>query len=129
MTTIAEVMEEMERRLGTIDGLRTFDHKPSTVAPPAAWVQLPDVDYDLTFQRGADKMLVPVLLVVASVTDRAWKTQLGGYLNPAGPMSVKAAVDGDFANGFFRVMRARSGSILLAGIEYWGSTFDVDVVV
>jgi len=127
--TIAEVMEEIERRLGTIDGLRTSSYKPSQVSPPWAWVQLPDIDYTQTFQGAVHRLVVPIVVVVASVTDRAQRTQLSCYLDPIGDRSILQAVGGPYGGGCFLVQRARSGSLLLAGAEYWASTIDVEVAL
>ncbi len=131
--TLQTILGGLAARLRTIAGLRAFDYMPEVIAPPTAIVQLPEgINYDLTFGRGADTYDLRVLLLVAKGTDRAASANLAGYLNAAGPTSVKAAVEADDTLGGLvdvaNVKRARGvGSYTVAGVEYLGATFDVEV--
>lgn len=127
---INAVMDGLGARLATIAGLRVFDYPPDNASPPAAIVGLPTaLEYDATKGRGVDRCVVPVMVVVGRVAERAARDAVSLYLAGAGASSVKAAVDGPLGGSAHtaRVMEARVEVVTLGGVEYLGATFDVEV--
>lgn len=134
MTPLQAILDALAASLDAIPGLRVFGYTPDQIAPPTAIVQLPrSIDFDLTYNRGADTYVVPVLLLVGKVSDRASSANLASYLDAAGPTSVKAAIEVDDTLGGLiddcRVTGATGiGSYTFAGVEYLGAEFNLVVV-
>lgn len=127
---LADVMEEVAGRLGTINGLRVFAYPPDDVHPPAAIVSYPDTyTFDETYQRGMDRMAVPVVLVVGKPTDRSSRDRLAQYCDGSGPASVKAALEAaDYvACHSVRVTGIEFDVVSIAGTDYMAARFDLDV--
>lgn len=124
------VMDGLGVRLATIAGLRVSDFPASAAAVPAALVGLPTaLEYDATWGRGVDRCVVPVMVVVGRVADRAARDAMSLYLAGTGAKSVKAAVDGNLGGAAqsVRVTGARAEVVTLGAVEYLGATFDVEV--
>ncbi len=130
---IEQIIDAIAARLRTITGLRVFDYMPDNIAPPAAIVQLPrNIDFDLTFGRGADLMMIPVLVLVAKVSDRASYNNLARYLALEGATSIKGAIDGNLGGvvNDATVTRASGiGSYPVGGVDFMGATFETQLVV
>lgn len=127
------VMDGLGVRLATISGLRVFDFAPDSISPPAAIVSLPDnVEYDVAMFRGADRLTIPVHVLVGKVSDRNARDRLGDYLAGTGATSVKTAIEADKTLGgaadSVRVESATVSVITIAGMEFLSATFIVDVV-
>lgn len=130
--SLQEIVEALAASLDGITGLRVYPHVPGALSPPAAIVQLPrTIDFDLTFARGADTYLFPVMVLVGAADDRAAHINLARFLDASGPSSIKAALDGDLGGkGDVEVKRATGvGSYSVGGIDYAGATLEVEVVV
>ncbi|HSH58625.1 MAG TPA: hypothetical protein VK988_03085 [Acidimicrobiales bacterium] len=129
---IERILDAIAAGLRTIAGLRVFDFMPDTISPPAAIVQLPrTINFDLTFGRGSDALVIPVLVVVAKVSERAAYNSLAAYLNLDGPTSVKQALDGNLGGVVddAHVVRATGiGSYSIGGIDYMGCLFEVNII-
>jgi hypothetical protein len=95
MTGIAALIDGIAARLETISGLRVADHPPGQVAPPSASIRVEGVNYSTSARGGSYDVSLVVLLLVASVVDRAAYDALYAYLDPDGATSVYAAVEGD----------------------------------
>lgn len=127
------VMDAIGTRLVGVTGLRVSDYAADNVSPPAAIVALPsEVEYDAVAGRGADRVVIPVTILVGKVSDRAARDQLAQYVAGAGSLSIKAAVEGsDPTLGgvaqTVRVTAARIDVITIAAIDYLGASFDVEV--
>lgn len=124
------IMDALGVRLATIAGLRVSDHVPKTVAVPAAIVGYPEeVTYDEAYGGGADSTVIPVTVLVGSVTDRVTRDELAAYAARAGAKSIKAAIDGNLAGTVHdaRVSKAKVEAITYNGVEYLGATFRVEV--
>lgn len=124
------VTDALGVRLATITGLRVYDYPADAAAPPAAIVGLPTaLEFDATKARGLDRCVIPVMLLVGRVSDRASRDAMSAYLAGTGASSVKAAVDGNLGGAAqsVRVMEARVEVVTLSAIEYLGATFDVEV--
>lgn len=127
---IATVMDELGTATGTIAGLRQFPYWASKVTPPAAVVSWPEIDYDNTYARGSDRLTVPLTVVVGNVNARASRDQLAKYMAGAGASSVKQAVEAHTTTAWdvARVVSASVATFTIAGNEYLGAEFSIDVV-
>jgi hypothetical protein len=127
------IMDGLGTRLATIAGLRVYDYPAEVAAPPAAIVGLPTaVDYDWTKGRGSDRVVVPVVVLVGKVSDRASRDALSLYAAGSGSKSVKTAIEADVDLGnaaqTCRVQTTRIEVVTLNGIDYLGATFDCEVI-
>ncbi len=129
---LAEVMQELADRLDTIAGLRVHAYPPDKITPPAAVVTYPDgIDYDSAYARGADRLTVPVVLLVGRVSARASRADIARFADGSGTASVKAVLEAA-APAYtkfdsVRVVRAVFNVIAVAGTEYLAATFTLDV--
>jgi hypothetical protein len=127
------VMDAIGVRLATIPGLRVHDYQADGASPPAAIVGLPEVvEYDTVAGRGADRVVVPVLVLVGRVSDRAARDAIAPYVSGAGAKSVKTAVESgnsDLAGAAHtvRVTMARIDIVTIQAVDYLGASFDVEV--
>src|SRR5687768_10263773 len=94
--TILQVMQGIEARLATIDGLRVSDTAPDQINPPAAFVGVPPIEsYHATMQRGRMRLSPSIWLFTSAAVDRIGQEALAGYADPTGTRSVVAAIYGD----------------------------------
>lgn len=94
--TLQQIMEGIEARLDTIEGLRVSDIKPGSVDPPMAVVGVPDVtSYHGTFGRGKFQLQPTITILVSKAFDRIGQHALAGYANPTGATSIVAAIEAD----------------------------------
>lgn len=126
------VMDAIGVRLNQISGLRVYDYLAESAAPPAAIVGLPaDGEYDVTKDRGCDRAVVPVTVLVGKVSDRASRDALAGYVAGTGDRSVKAAVEADgVLAGAAKAVQVKFPAIdivTLGTVDYLGAVFDVEV--
>jgi hypothetical protein len=123
------VMDAIGQALLALPGQRVFDYQSDSVAPPAAVVALPRVEYDNTKARGTDRAIFPVHILVSKASDRASRDALGAYIAGAGATSVKAAIDGTLAGAVHaaRVMDCDVSVFPVAGVDYLAATFQVEV--
>jgi hypothetical protein len=132
--TIAEVMQGVEARLATIDGLRVADHAPTQINPPQAYVGVPPVPrYHATMGMGRFEIEPTVTVLVSANLDRAGQLQLAEYANPTGAKSVRAAIEGDKTLGgkvddcivvSFRPL----GPVEVGLIGFYGGVFELRAV-
>lgn len=124
------VMDALGTRLSTIAGLRVSTYPADRANPPQAIVSLPEtVEYDAVMARGADRVVIPITVLVGKVSDRAARTQLARYVSGEGSESIKTAVDGDLGGSAHtvRVTGATISVVTIEAIEYLGASFDVEV--
>jgi hypothetical protein len=123
------VMDAVGVRLLTIAGLRVYDFAADQVAVPAGIVGLPEtIEYDSTFARGSDRVVIPVHLMVSKVSDRAGRDVLGPYIAGSGSKSVKATLDGTLGGTVqtARVMSTTPQTFRVSDVDYLGATFRVE---
>jgi hypothetical protein len=118
----------------TVSGLRTAAKLGDTVNPPFFAPIEHEIDYQQTF--GTSGMTTTVftcgLFVSRGDTD-AGQALLVEYLNPAGPTSIRAALEADRTLGGAAkqliVSRVRGSGRLyqVAGTDYLGAMYDVTV--
>lgn len=122
------VMDALGDRLRTIPGLRVSDYPADAANPPQAIVSLPDeVEYDTVAGRGADRVVVPITVLVGRLSERTARDLIAAYLSGAGEQSVKAAVEGGAVGQTARVTGSRVDVITIQAIDYLGASFDVEV--
>jgi hypothetical protein len=127
------VMDAIGARLLGVTGLRVYDYAADGASPPAAIVSLPRrVEYDAVMGRGADRLVIPVTVLVGRVSDRAARDKLGRYISGTGASSVKTAIEGGDpplggAAQTVRVTEATVDVVTIQAVEYLGASFDVEV--
>lgn len=127
------VMDAIGARLVGVTGLRVYDYAADAASPPAAIVSLPSaVEYDAVMGRGADRMVIPITVLVGRISDRAARDQLGGYIAGAGANSVKAAIEGSdpTLGGICQTVRVTDATVSVVtinAIDYLGASFDLEV--
>ena len=98
-----------------------------SVTVPCAVVGYPTaIDLDATFQRGTDRVALPLWLVVGRTTTKDARDALSVLLGAA--PSVKATLDGAQSFGDLRVTDAEVSEIVIGGVSYLGLRFTVDVL-
>lgn len=127
---LADVMDEVAARLGTIDGLRTFAYPPDRVTPPAAIVTYPtELNFDTAYARGMDRLTLPVIVLVGKVSDRTARNHIAAYVNGSGASSVKAVLESGTYTAFdtIRVTGAEFDVIQIAGVDHLAASLDLDI--
>jgi hypothetical protein len=123
------VQDEMAVRLDTIAGLRVPPIGASKISPPAVLFALPEViTYDLNYQRGADDMTQPFLILVSKADSRAGARSLNEYMNGSGPKSIKAVVDSRPGAPYEScamvvVQTVRPDTFTVSDVDYLGAVF------
>lgn len=128
---LAAVMDDLGLALGKIQGLRVYPYSVARVSPPAAVVLWPErIEYDAAMTRGADRVTLPVIVLIGRVDERSARDKLAPLLAGAGPESVKAAVEGHEASSYdsARVISAAPDSFTSADHTYLGATFNIDII-
>ena len=132
MASITNLRTGLATRLGTISGLRTTTETPDTVSPPIAIINVGNVSYDRTFQRGLDEYSFVITVIVGRVGERSAQRLLDSYVSTTGASSVKLAVESDKTLGgncdSLRVTDMRNyGSLVIGEITYLAAEFNVVV--
>ena len=120
-----QVMDEIADALRAIPDLRVHGYFPDRITPPAALIDFPDVVFDATYVRGADRMTLPVAVLVSRVDSRTARDRL---LLLAG--QVKVAVEDHAPTSYdsARVVGQQfNHSYPMAGVEYSAAVFSVDI--
>lgn len=128
------VMDAIGARLVGVTGLRVYDYAADAASPPAAIVALPEtVEYDVTGARAADRVVIPVTVLVGRVSDRAARDQLAQYVSGTGALSIKTAIEGGPDSNLggtahtVRVIEARIDVVTIQAVDYLGASFDVEI--
>lgn len=93
MGRYSDIRQALSDALGAIPELQTSRFMRSNPDPPAAYVYPAVIEYDKAFRRGLDDWTFTVQVFVGFVDDDAAQMQLDEYLEPAGPRSVKQALE------------------------------------
>lgn len=128
---ISDVMQEIAARLDTISGLTVHSYPAYRVSPPAAIVTFPsEYGYDETYARGADRLVLPVVLLVGSVDDRTTRDRIGKYADGSGPDSVKQVIESGSYTTFdtLRVTDVVFDRVTVGGDEYVSATFNIEIL-
>lgn len=128
---IANVMDELGNAVGTITGLRIAPYWADKITPPTAVVAWPSpLTFDAAYQRGGDTAEFPLTVLVGKVNARASRNALAKYLAGSGANSVKTAVEAHTTAAWdsARVTQAEVAVISIAGTEYLGAEFTIDII-
>jgi hypothetical protein len=127
---LSDVMAQVALQLDTIGELRVYDSPPGALLPPAVVVSYPDrYDYDATYDRGLDRLTLPVVVVVGKPTERSTRELLAAYADGSGPRSVKAVVEAGAYTAFdsARVASVEFDVVTIGGTDYMAALFDLDI--
>lgn len=132
MSDLAACMDALGVALATIPGLRAHPYEADTVTPPAAIVAWPDTyEFDTVMQRGADRMVMPVLVVVGRADARTSRDRLAKYVAGDGAQSVKAAIEAYQTPAWYsaRVQTVDFDAVTIGGKSYLAATFNIELLV
>jgi hypothetical protein len=124
-------MDEVSTQLDTIAGLRCFPYPPDSITPPAAIVAYPEeIQFDATYDRGADTLTLPVIVAVGKVHDRSTRKLVAAYCAGSGASSIKAVVEAGTYTAFdtVRAARAELDIVTIGSADYLAAIFDLDII-
>lgn len=130
---LADVVQEIADKLGTITGLRSYAYRPGNLVPPVAFPDLPEsITYDRTMVRGSDQITLPVNVLVGKAFERAAHEQIWAYVDGSGARSVKATLDTSNTNTYtschsVRVESAEFAIFPVGEVAYLAASFNVDI--
>lgn len=108
---------------------RAHAYPAESLEPPCVVVGYPDsIEFDLTYQRGADRAEIPVYFVLGRVTERSARDQLAAVIS--GATGIKETLDGDLG-GLVQTLRVTDMRVLnlqVAAASYLAARFDAEVV-
>jgi hypothetical protein len=121
-------MDDVAAAFATIPTLtgRSHAYFPDRITPPAAVVDFPEVQHDLTFARGADRLTLTAAVLVSRVDSRAARDRL---LTLQG--QIKTAVESYTPTAYdsARVTEtAFNHSYALGGVEYSAVIVTIDII-
>lgn len=134
MTTIAQLREGLATNLRTISGVEVYEREGGMVNAPCIVVTTPSVDYHQTF--GSNSLIrysFTVTVLVMSADQEQQNYDMDQYLDNGSSTSVRAALETDRTLGgvaeslivtSFRPLNSEE----VAGIGYWGGSFEVTVI-
>ena len=130
MASVTDIRQGIATRLATIPGLRTSATMLDDPRPPVAMVIPERIEYDLTAQRGIDRYIFVVQVLVSRADDRAAQNNIDPYI--VGANSVKEAIFADQTlDGTCQVARVTDvrsyGQVLYGETLYLGVEFAVEV--
>ena len=97
--TITEAAEGLREQLATIIGLRTYEYLADSFQPPAAMVNIDNVDYHQAFRGGDSVYTFTITLFVARAEERTAQRKLEDFLSYSGDRSVRQAIEADMTLG------------------------------
>lgn len=127
--TILQIMQAIETRLETIEGLHASDYAPDQINPPAAIVGVPPIpEYRAAMQRGIYRIEPTVTVLVSAALDRIGQQALASYADVDGPHSIVAAIEADKTLGLpgvdCVVKSFQPGGLFEVGaVSYYGGVF------
>jgi hypothetical protein len=124
-------MDQVSTQLDTITGLRCFAYPPDSITPPAAIVSYPeDLPFDATYDRGADTVLLPVIVAVGKVHDRSTRDLVAAYCDGSGASSIKAVLEAGTYTAFdsLRVVSVEFDVVRIGSADYLSALFDLDII-
>ena len=134
MTTLAEVMDGLSSRIGTIDGLSEFTPGGSAVFP-AFLVPPPSIpDYRDDLGNGGYTAFFRIPVLVSQNYSTNYRT-LVPFIDPRSPTSVFAAIEADRTLGGLNVDALATGAPQemtpeeAAGYGAWGQVVAVIVMI
>jgi hypothetical protein len=127
---LANVMDQLATQIDTITGLRVTAFPADQVQVPAAVIGYPErISFDETMARGADRMELPVFVLVGKVWDRTTRDEMAVYCDGSGAKSIKAVAEAGVYTAMHsvRVAFVTFETVVVAAVEYLAAVFTVDV--
>lgn len=93
MGKIADIRAGLVAAVAGIEGLSARAYTKDIADVPVLMVGGPEIEYDKTFGRGHDDYTIPMIVICSRVSDEDSQARLDSYLDPYGPLSIKAAVE------------------------------------
>lgn len=128
---VPALMTEISAALETITGLRVYPFHADSVHPPAAMVALPEsCNFDTTYGRGSDMIVVPVWMFYSRVSASHATPNFAEYLSGSGSRSIKAAIE---AYSFTEADDVRAASFIfeivnVGLVDYLAARFTLNCV-
>jgi len=95
LADLAAIRAGIARNLSAIPDVQVSAYLLANPTPPLLQVVPGEIEWDLAYARGLDKIMLKVQAFVALTEDIGSQVTLDKYLNGSGPLSVKAAVESD----------------------------------
>jgi hypothetical protein len=127
---LTDVMTQLATQARTVTGLRVFDYPDGNAQVPALVILLPEkIEFDQTYGRGADRILLPALLLVSGAVPRKVRDDLGAYCSGSGPRSIKQVLEAGTYTAFDEVVvtGCTFDAYQLEGVTYPAALFDLEV--
>ena len=127
---LANVMDEIATQLATIAGLRVTAYPDGKVSPPAAVVTMPSTyTFDETYQRGGQRMTLPVVVLVSGTVPRTARNALAAYASATGAKSIKSVLESGTHAAFDQVTvtRVEFDAYQVGAVTYPAAIFDLDI--
>lgn len=125
-------VKELGTAAASITGLRVLPWAARTASPPALLFGLPqDITPNETYGRGGMRITdLPAVLIVGSATARTSLAELSAYCAGSGAKSLTATWQN--YTGFtqiqaINVARIEPDAVKLAGVDYLGAVFHLDL--
>jgi hypothetical protein len=130
LTNLAAIMDAIAAAITDADITeRAYAYPAESLSPPCVVVGYPDtIEFDLTYQRGADRAEIPVYFVLGRVTERTARDRLAEVI--AGATGIKETLDGDLGGlcDSLRVTDMRVLNLKVGDLSYLAARFDAEVV-
>lgn len=125
--------EALADAVSTIDGLRCTPYLTDQVNPPHAMIDL-EVNYDLTFARGADVLTVYLMVFDQRKSERSAQIRLDDWRDGSSTTSIKYVVENDTTLAtkcdYTRVVSAGRPTVVTVGtVDYLMVEFQLEAVL
>lgn len=129
---IGDVMDDLSTALKTaIPELNTHAYWAKSIVAPAAVIAWPDTyNFDKTMVRGADELIIPVILLVGRAESLDTRDRMSQYASGSGTSSVKQILEGATFTSCdsVRVQTVEFSVMTVAGTDYLAGTFNTHVI-
>lgn len=129
---LGDVMDEVAQAVRAVPSLqgRTYAWAQQSITPPAAIIPFPEIEFDLTMGRGADRVPLSVVVLVESVDNRSNRDRVLGYIAGSGSESIKEKIEAHTYTSLDSV-RVETASVQrydIGDIAYLAVEFTLDIV-
>jgi hypothetical protein len=128
---LSTVMDQIAGRLDVISPLRVVAYPDGQINAPAGIVCLPTrIDFGVTYQDGADRLELPLVVLVSGTVPRVARDALATYCGSSGASSVKAVLESGAytAFDFVTVTECQFDVWTYNGEDYPAAIFTLDIV-
>lgn len=130
-TNLAAIMDAMAAAVPPLASGKVYGYPVEDFTIPAAIVGYPTtIDFDRTFARGSDRLVIPLFFIVGKVVARQSRNDLAEVVS--GANEIKAALEANVGllsvAQTVRVTDCRIESVTAGGIDYIAAIFDTEVI-